>query len=128
MKRRILIVDDDESNNVTFKIGFESRYPEYEVLTAQSGAECIKLLEEGNIPDVILLDIMMPEMSGWELYDRVRSHPSWKNIPIIFLTARTDNLARNAGGFLGDDYIEKPYELEDVKNRIEAVLRMNKLL
>ena len=123
MKRKILIVDDDENNNISFKIGFENKYNDYEVITAESGDECIKLLEEENIPDVILLDIMMPGMSGWELYDRIKSNPVWKDIPIIFLTARTDSFARDAGRFLGEDYIEKPYEIDDVKNRIDSILK-----
>ncbi|HEC89862.1 MAG TPA: response regulator, partial [Thermoplasmatales archaeon] len=85
MKRKIMIVDDDENNNISFKIGFENRYNDYEVITAESGSECLKMLEEEKIPDVILLDIMMPGMSGWELYDRIKGNPTWKNIPIIFL-------------------------------------------
>ncbi len=123
MKRKILIVDDDENNNISFKIGFENKYSDYEIITAESGNKCLKLLEENEIPDVILLDIMMPEMSGWELYDRIKGNPAWKDIPIIFLTARTDSLAKDAGTFLGEDYIEKPYEIDDVKNRIETILR-----
>ncbi|RLF40627.1 MAG: response regulator [Thermoplasmata archaeon] len=123
MKRKIMIVDDDENNNISFKIGFENRYNDYEVITAESGSECLKMLEEEKIPDVILLDIMMPGMSGWELYDRIKGNPTWKNIPIIFLTARTDSLAKDAGTFLGEDYIEKPYEIEDVKNRIDAIFK-----
>lgn len=123
MKKKIMIVDDDTDNNFTFKLGFEEKYSDYEVITAESGRKCIDFLEQNQIPDVILLDIMMPGMSGWELYDKLRGHPSWKNIPIIFLTARTDELARDAGDFLGDDYIEKPYEIDDVKTRIENVLK-----
>jgi DNA-binding response OmpR family regulator len=65
---------------------------------------------------------MMPEMSGWAVYDKLKEHPTWKNIPIIFLTARIDRIARNAGKFMGDDYIEKPFEISDIKSRVEKVL------
>jgi DNA-binding response OmpR family regulator len=60
-------------------------------------------------------------MSGWEVFDRIKENPSWNTIPVIFLTARTDRIAKNAGSFLGEDYIEKPFEIVDLKNRIEKV-------
>jgi len=87
-----------------------------------SGKECFELLNKGYQPDLILLDIMMPQMSGWEVFDRIKENPPWNTISVIFLTARTDRIAKNAGGFLGDDYIEKPFEISDVKSRIEKVL------
>ncbi|RLF38926.1 MAG: response regulator, partial [Thermoplasmata archaeon] len=89
---------------------------------AESGERCLKLLEN-EIPDAILLDIMMPGMSGWELYDKIRDNPRFRKTPILFLTARTDRLAENAGRFLGDDFIEKPFDPVDLKNRIEKAIR-----
>ena len=77
---------------------------------------------ETEIPDLILLDIMMPEMSGWETYDKLKYNPLWGKIPIVFLTARTDKIARDAGDFLGEDYIEKPFEINDVIYRINKIL------
>jgi DNA-binding response OmpR family regulator len=74
-------------------------------------------------PDIILLDVMMPEMSGWELFNRLKEHDQWRTIPIVFLTARTDSVARNAGNFLGEDYIEKPAKISDIKQRIEQILQ-----
>jgi DNA-binding response OmpR family regulator len=65
---------------------------------------------------------MMPELSGWKTFDLIKGNDSWKNIPIVFLTARTDNVAKNAGGFLGEDYIEKPFEIKDLKERIDKIL------
>jgi DNA-binding response OmpR family regulator len=64
---------------------------------------------------------MMPEMSGWEVYDKIRDNPAWQDIPIVFLTARTDRIAENAGEFLGDDYIEKPVDIKELRDRIEAL-------
>jgi two-component system alkaline phosphatase synthesis response regulator PhoP len=57
---------------------------------------------------------MMPLMSGWELFEKIKKNPEWKKIPIVFLTARTDEVAVNAGLFLGDAYINKPYDVDDV--------------
>jgi len=69
------------------------------------------------------LDIMMPEMSGWETFDKIKGNQNWGNIPVIFLTARTDNIAKKAGGFLGDDYIEKPFKIDELIKRIEQILK-----
>ena len=58
----------------------------------------------------------------WEVFDKLKENPSWKDIPIVFLTARTDEIAENAGSFLGDDYIEKPFDLDYLKARIDNLL------
>jgi CheY-like chemotaxis protein len=121
--RKIMIVDDEPDQIFGIKTAMEEIYHnEYEVISAESGKKCFELLENDKVPDLILLDIMMPEMSGWEVYDKLRDNPSWRTIPIVFLTARTDRIAENAGEFLGDDYIEKPIEIEELRNRIEKVL------
>jgi len=65
---------------------------------------------------------MMPEMSGWETYDEIKENEAWGKIPIVFLTARTDKIARDAGDFLGEDYIEKPFEIDNVVERIDKIL------
>ncbi len=118
----ILIVDDNPDVIISLKNGLEDESEKYQVIGAQSGCQCLELLNNNITPDIILLDIMMPGMSGWELYDKLKEHTIWKNISVMFLTARTDRVARNAGKFLGDDYIEKPFEISDVKSRIEKVL------
>ena len=121
--KKIMIVDDEPDQIFGIKTAMEEIYSnEYEVISAESGKKCFELLENDKVPDLILLDIMMPEMSGWEVYDKLRDNPSWRTIPIVFLTARTDRIAENAGEFLGDDYIEKPIEIEELRNRIEKVL------
>jgi len=119
MAKKILVVDDDPTQTETMKIVLE-KDNEYEVTVANSGIECLEHLKNQTIPDVILLDIMMPEMNGWQVFEKIKENNSWSKIPIIFLTARTDDIAKNAGGFLGEDYIEKPYNVEDLRNRINA--------
>ncbi len=122
MSKKIFIVDDDPGVIYTVKHGLEGTNKELEVVSIDSGKKCLKLLMDEEIPDLILLDIMMPDMSGWETYNKIKENLVWKEIPIIFLTARKDQIAKNAGGFLGEDYIEKPFKIPDLKQRIENIL------
>lgn len=128
MKKTVLIVDDESDIILSVQQGLESLNADYEIVCAESGKECIKLLKNNQIPDAILLDIMMPEMSGWETYNRIKENQSWKDIPVVFFTARTDRIAVNVGGFLGEDYIEKPFEIKDLKKRIDIVLNNKKAI
>ena len=121
MVKKIMIVDDNPDIILSIKGGLEDSL-EYKVLEAESGEKCLEIMEI-EIPDLILLDIMMPEMSGWETYDKLKDNPLWEKIPIVFLTARTDKIARDAGDFLGEDYIEKPFEIKDLIGRINKVLK-----
>ena len=125
MKKKIMVVDDDSAVVLIVKSGIESIDKDYEITTATSGKECLELLKNNNIPDLILLDIMMPEISGWEIYKKLKAHDMWRKIPVVFLTARTDRAARDAGGFLGDDYIEKPFIIPELKDRIDKILEKN---
>jgi len=122
MTKKIMVVDDDPDVVYTVKQGLEGFSDDYQVIIAENGKKCLDMLGKHEIPDVILLDIMMPEMSGWETLDKIKKNPSWKRIPVVFLTARTDRIAKNAGGFLADDYIEKPFNIPELKLRIERVL------
>ena len=125
MVKKVMIVDDDLGVIYTVKHGIKRSSTDYEVITVNNGKKCLELLENNQIPDLILLDIMMPDISGWEIHKKIKGNPSWKDIPIVFLTARTDQTARNVGGFLGEDYIEKPFKISELKQRIDKIL--NKL-
>jgi DNA-binding response OmpR family regulator len=114
-----MVVDDDPDLVYSIKEGL---YNEFEIISAESGKQCLKMLET-ETPDVILLDIMMQDMSGWETFKGIREQPLLKNIPIVFMTARTDETSKNAGSFLGDDYLEKPFEINDLKARIHRLLK-----
>ena len=121
--KKIMLVDDEQDQIFSVKTGFEQEYAkEYEIIPAESGKKCFELLEKNVKPDLILLDIMMPDMDGWEVFDKLKANQSWKNIPIIFLTARSDGLATNAGAMIADDYIEKPIDIKELKTRIDNVL------
>jgi CheY-like chemotaxis protein len=122
--KKIMIVDDERDQIFSVKTSFEQLYSnEYEIIPAESGKKCFELLEKNLKPDLILLDIMMPEMDGWEVFDKLKAHQFWRNIPIIFLTARSDGLAESAGAMIADDYIEKPIDIEELKTRIDNALK-----
>ena len=117
-----MVVDDDVGINYTIKRGLEIT-DGYKVTTVNSGMECIGLLKDNKIPDLILLDIMLPEMSGWDTYNQLKDNNKWKNIPVMFLTARSNRIDKDVGGFHCDDYIEKPIKVPELKGRIEKILR-----
>lgn len=124
MTKKIMIVDDEPGVIYTVKHGIENLDSEYKVTTVDSGRKCLEILfEKGELPDLLLLDIMMPGMTGWETYQQIREKISEEKLPIVFLTARTDRIAKNAGGFLGQDYIEKPFKVTDLKERIDKILK-----
>ena len=121
MVKKIMVVDDNPDIILSIKSGLKVVASDYEIIGAESGEKCLELLET-ETPDLILLDIMMPEMSGWETFDKLKGNASWGKIPVVFLTARTDRIAKNAGGFLGDDYIEKPFEIAELRRRIDEII------
>jgi CheY-like chemotaxis protein len=123
MVKKILIVDDDPGVTHTVKYGLEGLDEDYEVIAVDSGEKCLQMLKNNEIPDLILLDIMMPEMSGWQTQEKIKENISWKNIPIVFLTARTDHAAKKAGSFFADDYVEKPCKITDLKQKIDKILK-----
>lgn len=121
--KTILVVDDNPDVINSLKLGLESSTQEYHIIGAENGQKCLDLLKNNIKPDIILLDIMMPEMNGWEVFDRIKKEPTLHTIPIIFLTARTDRMAKNAGSFLADDYIEKPFDIDVLKKRIDIITK-----
>ncbi len=123
MTKKIMICDDDQGVIFTVKTGIENLDSDYKITTVNSGMACIELLEKEGLPDLLLLDIMMPGMSGWETYQKIRETHSNDELPIVFLTARTDRIAKEAGGFLAEDYIEKPFKVPELKERIDKILK-----
>jgi CheY-like chemotaxis protein len=120
--KKIMVVDDDSDVRDSVKYALEY-YSDYEVICVESGNSCYELLKNNEIPDLIILDIMMPGMSGWMLTDRLKENPSWKKIPVVFLTARLDKFAEDIGKKLSDDYIKKPFDIKDLKKRIDKILK-----
>jgi two-component system alkaline phosphatase synthesis response regulator PhoP len=116
--KKVLVVDDDSDIRFAIKQGF---FTEYDVISADSGKKCFRYLES-EIPDLILLDIMMPEMNGWEVIKRLKESDRLKDIPIIIITARSDDAVKKAGEFYAEDFIVKPFTTNDLKRRIDNLL------
>ena len=118
---RILVVDDMPDNLFLMNGLFEDRY---EVIQAASGKDALTVVMSSNPPDMVLLDIMMPDMDGYEVLRRIRQHPPTANIPIIFLTALATQQDERLGMDLGAvDYLTKPIDPELVVKRVEAHVR-----
>ena len=121
--KRILIIDD--AKDILMVVSRRLQSFGYEVLTASSGEEGIRMAEE-QLPDLILLDIMMPKMKGREVCTRLKSNPETQGIPVIFLTALGLADHVKGGRDLGAaDYLVKPFEPDELKKRIALVLARN---
>lgn len=120
-KQTILVVDDEK--DLLDLIEYNLRKEGFNVLKAENGEQGIDIAKEAR-PDLVLLDIMMPKMTGLEVCDIMRADKDLSNIPIIFLTARSDEKTEVEGLDKGaDDYITKPISTTKLISRIKAVLR-----
>jgi len=117
----ILCIDDDLG--ITELVQLIMQRDGYSIRGAASGSEGLAAMRE-SLPDVVLLDIMMPEMDGWETYKRIKNDARLKNLPVIILTARDNSfeevIARERAGV--DDYITKPFTPQELRERIKRVL------
>jgi two-component system alkaline phosphatase synthesis response regulator PhoP len=118
---KILLVDDEP--DILEIIGYNLRNDGYQVFTAANGIEAVKSAKK-NIPQLILLDIMMPEMDGIEACEKIRKIKSLDNVIISFLTARGEDYSQVAGFEAGaDDYITKPIKPKVLVSKIKSLLR-----
>lgn len=119
-KRLILYVDDDGEVLQSFKIGLEDRG--YRILTALSGEEGLELLKS-NTPDLIMADLRMQPMNGFDFFQKVRKNSKFTKVPFFFLTAVDDFLAQKYGQKLGvDAYITKPVDIDNLDAMISTKL------
>lgn len=119
--KRILIVDDDAALLAGLKRALESQG--YHVRTVDNGA---RAFEVGAVfqPDLVVLDVMMPHVDGWEVLQRIRARDTSEHVPVIMLTATDSDAAKVRGFELGaDDYLTKPFSVQELRCRIAAVLR-----
>lgn len=122
--KHILMVDDVTTN---LKSAGEVLQPYYKVSMAKSGKQALKFLEK-NKPDLILLDIMMPDMDGYQTMEEIKLDPSTANIPIIFLTADTEQESEIKGIQMGAmDFITKPFAADVMLARVAQVLQMDEM-
>ena len=124
-KPKVLIVDDTPEN---IQVLMETLKGQYTIVAAINGEKALKLALTEPLPDIILLDIMMPEMDGYEVCRRLKSEESTKNIPVIFVTAKSEVEDETLGFELGAvDYITKPFSIPVVKARVKAHLELKRL-
>lgn len=123
MSQQILIIEDEPDIAESLRYNFERE--NYKVLLAESGEKGLRLsLDEHTSPDLIILDLMLPGMSGLELCRRLRREPETRRTPIIMLTAKVTESDKITGLEMGaDDYIVKPFSVKEVVARVRAVLR-----
>lgn len=121
MANKIMIVDDEPDVVDLVKLVLKSEG--YEVVTANSGKEALeKMVKE--MPDLVLLDIMMPQMDGWEVYNHIKSNTTTKDIPVAMLTAKSQSIDKMIGLHVVqvDDYITKPFGRAELLERVKKIL------
>lgn len=119
MAKKILLVDDELDILELTKIRLKKTG--CKIVTATSGEEALNWLKK-NTPDLILLDLVLPEIQGEEVCLRIRSDNRLKHIPIIVFTAKGEKMAKEAEQFCADDYILKPFEPEELLSKIKKLI------
>jgi diguanylate cyclase (GGDEF)-like protein len=118
---RVLVVDDDSDTREALQLLLA---PEYEVVTASDGQEALDAAQAKH-PDVILLDLNMPRLDGFQVLERLRADPTTVDIPVLVISARSENEVKVRGLDLGAvDYLQKPYALSELRARVERTLRL----
>jgi DNA-binding response OmpR family regulator len=119
--RTVMVVDDDPNALDIVRTFLESKG--YSVATAKDGKEALSMLEDTQ-PAIVLLDVMMPGMDGWEVARIIKNHPTFGSTRVVMLTARSDFADKHEGLRAGaDDYLVKPIQLGDLAERVELNLK-----
>ncbi len=117
-----MLVVDDEKDLVSL-LEFNLRQAGYETVSAMNGAEALAQARR-RVPDLVLLDLMLPDLSGTEVCRQLKGDPRTSHVPVVMLTAKGDELDRVVGFELGaDDYVVKPFSMRELVLRVRAVLR-----
>jgi len=123
-KKKILIVDDDGIHLEMVKAVLSNNY---DISCAKSGKEALGLFYQGLVPQLILLDLIMPDMDGWHTYSRIKAISGLYDTPIAFFTSSNDPKDRQHAREMGAvDYIKKPYDKDDLLRRIEKIIKTGK--
>ncbi|MEO8450940.1 MAG: response regulator, partial [Gemmatimonadota bacterium] len=121
MTHRILVVDDEP--DITALVAYHLAKSGYRVSTAGNGTDALKTAREQR-PDVIVLDLMLPGLSGLDVLQELRKHEETRDVGVILLTARREEADRIRGLSLGaDDYLTKPFSPQELNLRVAAILR-----
>lgn len=117
---KILVVDDEP--NIVMTLEYFLRRKGFEVYIARNGAEALAAIEEHR-PELVLLDIMMPDVDGYEICERIRANSEWKSMRVIFVSARSKKEDIERGYAVGADrYVEKPFSNRDLLHSINELL------
>ena len=120
MAHKILVVDDEP--NIVLSLEFLMKQAGFAVRTASDGEAALAAMA-AETPDMVLLDVMMPRKSGYEVCQAIRANPDWQKVRIIMLTAKGREIEREKGLALGaDDYITKPFSTQEVVERVRELL------
>ncbi len=123
--KKLLLIDDDPNLILLVKDYLEFRG--YNVDTAENGREALELLDNNDVPDMIICDVMMPEMDGYSLVQHIRQEPATNRIPVLFLSAKGQSQDRVKGLNEGADvYMVKPFEPEELVAQVESSLNQIK--
>lgn len=121
MSKKILIIDDEK--DLVELVEYNLKKEGFDVLSSQNGVDALKLIQKEH-PSLIILDLMLPGMQGFEICRRLKNNPGTAKVPIIMLTARAEEVDKILGLELGaDDYITKPFSPREMVARVKAVLR-----
>jgi len=125
-KIKIYLIDDDEIHLTTAELYLQD---EYEVHKAKSGQEAIDYINNNKfVPHIILLDLMMPNMTGWEVFKKLRQIDSLKNTPIAFVTSISEEEEKKKAFKMGiADYIFKPFNMTELKSRVKDIRKRFKI-
>lgn len=119
-KRKVLIADDEP--NIVTALEFLLKRAGYDVRTATNGEEALALVES-YLPDLVLIDIMMPGKSGYEVCQRMRERPEWRHIKIVMVTAKGREAEVSKGMSLGADlYVTKPFSTQELIAAVDRLL------
>ncbi len=124
MTKRVLVIEDEPDLRSTLQFNLKSE--NYKVTTASDGASALAEISK-NIPDLILLDLMLPDMSGLEICKKIRGESFSDKVSIIMLTAKGEEVDRVVGFELGaDDYVVKPFSVRELMLRVSSILKRSK--
>lgn len=122
MTATILIVDDEQDLANTMQFALEREG--WQTLTAYDGKTALEAASGNPVPDLVLLDLMLPDMSGTDVCRELRANEATKDVPIVMVTAKDDEIDRVVGFEVGaDDYVAKPFSMRELLLRVKAILR-----
>ena len=120
MSKTVLVVDDEV--NIVTSLEYVMIAAGFDVATAYDGEEALTKIAE-IVPDLVILDVMMPKLDGFEVCEKVRENPLWESVIIVMLTAKGRDSEREKGLSLGaNDYLTKPFSTHDIVNRVKELL------